>query len=150
MKCLIIYTSKHKGNTKKVALEMADELKCEAKTVEDVNPSELDNYELIGIGSGIYAFGMDKKLKKLFKKVSQQKSKKVFLFSTSGDLNGIKYHKSMKKFLEKKGFAIIGEFNCPGAYTGWFFGKKNINIDRPSKVDLEKAREFVKEIIKKF
>lgn len=149
MKCIIVYVSKHKGNTKKIALAMAQEIKCEAKSVEEVSAEELEKYELLGIGSGIYAFGMDRGLKKLLKKIKNPKGQKVFVFSTSADLNGARYHKGMKKFLQRRGFSLVGEFNCPGAYTGWFFGKKSLNLDRPNEADLEKAKEFVESLVKK-
>ena len=150
MGCIIVYVSKHKGNTKKIALAMADEINCEAKSVEEVSVEELEKYDLLGIGSGIYAFGMDRELKKLLKKIKNPKGKKVFVFSTSADLNGARYHKGMKNFLQKRGFSFVGEFNCPGVYTGWFFGKKSLNLDRPNESDLKNAKEFVKSVVKKY
>lgn len=150
MGCIIVYVSKHKGNTKKIALAMADEVKCAAKSLEEVSVEELEKYDLVGIGSGIYAFGMDRSLKRLLKNIKNPNGKKVFIFSTSADLNGSRYHKGMKKFLQKKGFRLVGEFNCPGAYTGWFFGKKSLNLDRPNESDLKSAKDFAKSIVEKF
>lgn len=147
MKCIIIYVSKHKGNTKKVAQKLGETLNCEVKSVDEITPQELEKYQVIGIGSGIYAFKMDSKIKKLLKNTS---GKKAFLFSTSANLNGLKYHKEMKKFLTKKRFQIIGEFNCPGEYEGWFFGKKHLHIGKPSQEELERAQMFAKSIIEKF
>ncbi|WP_068347620.1 flavodoxin domain-containing protein [Kosmotoga arenicorallina] len=148
---MIAYISKHRGNTYKIAKVISNELGAEIKKAEEVAPEELLNYDLIGLGSGIYAFGMHGKIKKLLKKSGNGNGKKVFLISTSGDPNGSKYHKGVKKILEKKNFKLVGEFNCPGAYYPWLlFGKKGINADRPNSEDIEKAKEFAREIMEKW
>jgi flavodoxin len=65
MNAIIIYSSKHLGNTKKIALEIAS--KIDAKAI-DFNslPTDFDisTYDLVGIGSGIYARNFDNKLVK--------------------------------------------------------------------------------------
>lgn len=147
MSCIVVYLSKHRGNTKKIAQVIAEELKCEAKSADGVKPGELDQYDIIGIGSGIYAFRMDGRLKKLLKGLKDPKSKGIFLFSTSADPDGTKYHKGMKKFVEKLGLKLLGEFNCQGLYEMWFFGKKSWNHGRPNEDDLKKAREFASSIV---
>ncbi|MGB9614041.1 MAG: flavodoxin domain-containing protein [Fervidobacterium sp.] len=142
-KALVICVSKHRGNTLKIAKEIANVLECEVKRPDEVDLKTLTSYDVVGLGSGIYAFGMDRALKKIIKRFKDGQRKKVFIFSTSADLNGYRYHKGLKKLLEKRSFDIIGEFNCPGAYFGWFFGKKGgVNPDRPNDDDLKRAREF--------
>lgn len=147
---IIAYISKHRGNTHKIAKAISDELGAELKKVEEVTPEKLMSYDLIGLSSGIYAFGMHRKIKKLIKKIGNGNGKKVFLVSTSADPTGSRYHKGIKKLLEKKNFKLIGEFNCPGAYYPLLlFGKKGINTGRPNSEDIEKAKEFAREIIEK-
>lgn len=148
MSCVIVFVSRHKGNTKKVAEEIAKALGCEAKELTEVTPDEAMKHDVIGVGSGIYAFSMDKRLKRLFENVKDAGGKKVFLFSTSAGPDGKKYHKSLKKFLQKRNFVIIGEFNCLGEYSFWFFGRRTINPGRPNEEDIERAREFAREIQK--
>ena len=144
---IIICVSKHQGNTLKIANKMAEVLKCEVKGPKEISPEEILKYDIIGLGSGIYAFGMHRSLKRLIKKVKDGDGKKVFLFSTSADLDGKKYHKSMIRLLEKKNFNLIGEFNCPGSYFGLIFGKQGgVNPDRPDESDLNAAAEFARKM----
>ncbi|MFN3692162.1 MAG: hypothetical protein ACK4R7_04650, partial [Fervidobacterium sp.] len=103
-----------------------------------------------GIGSGIYMFGMDRKLKKILKALKRDRTnKKIFLFSTSADPNGLRYHRTMKKFLVKNGFTLIDELNCLGEFKGWFFGKKHLNIGKPGEEEIQKAKLFAINILSK-
>jgi len=52
MKTLVIYDSVF-GNTKKIAEEIAKEIKAEIMNVSEANPAELKNYELVIVGSPI-------------------------------------------------------------------------------------------------
>jgi len=146
---IIAYISKHRGNTYKITKVISDELGADLKKADETTPEELMNYDLIGLSSGIYAFSMDRKIKKLLKKIGNGNGKKVFLISTSADPNGSKYHKGVKKLLQKKNFKLVGEFNCPGAYYPLILFGKKLNANRPNSEDLEKAKEFAKEIVEK-
>jgi flavodoxin len=48
MNALIVYTSIHHKNTKKVAEEIAKELKADLQRAREVNPSSFNEYDLIG------------------------------------------------------------------------------------------------------
>jgi flavodoxin len=50
---LLIVYSYHHNNTQKVAEVMAKVLNAETKTPQQTNPDELQNYDLVGFGSGI-------------------------------------------------------------------------------------------------
>jgi len=107
------------------------------------------NYDLIGFGSGIYAFSHHKSLFEFLKKLVPVQKKKAFIFLTSGAPNGIIFHKKLRKELIKKGFEIVDEFNCPGLDTfGLFKLFGGINKGRPNDTDIQKAREFAKNFIK--
>ena len=54
MKGLIIYISVHHGNTEKVANIMANTLDASLLQVKQVDTSILEQYDLIGFGSGIF------------------------------------------------------------------------------------------------
>ena len=158
MKTLIIYISYHHQNTKKVAERMA--LILEAKLIEPemINPedieaiNELNTYDLIGFGSGIYMGLHHKKIINLVEKLPHFVGKKAFIFSTcGGDEKEIETnHDKLRKKLQEREFDIMGEFSC----KGWdSFGPLKllggINKDRPNEQDLKDAENFIKEIRKK-
>jgi len=145
MKTLVIYASIHHGNTKKVAEAMADVLKAGLITSKEANIRDLFNYDLIGFGSGIYAYRHHRTLLDLVDRLPVI-NKKAFIFSTAGMPN-LKYfaHSSLRGRLLKKGFKIIGEFCCKGFDT---FGPLKliggINKGRPNEKDLKNAANFAK------
>jgi flavodoxin len=54
MKSLLVLFSYHHKNTKKIANVFARVLDAHIKTPQQINPEELQEYNLIGFGSGIY------------------------------------------------------------------------------------------------
>jgi flavodoxin len=82
-KCIIIYESIYNENTLKLAKAMAQTLGCTLVTTDRALKMNLDIYEVIGFGSGIY-FG--KHHPKLFEVVAKLNSKvqDVFHFFEPG------------------------------------------------------------------
>jgi len=150
MKTLIIYISVHHGNTEKIAKEIARELDAKLLRPWEVNVSDLSEYDLIGFGSGIYFQKHHKALLNLLDKLPKAENKKAFIFSTSAVrkmrlLND--FDKPLKEKLLEKGFDIIAEFSCRGfnRYGPWkLIG--GISKGRPNEKDLEKARNFAKDL----
>jgi len=148
-KTLILYFSFHHKNTEKIAKAMAEVLEADLIEVTKAKPEMILNYDLTGFGSGIYAFSHHKSLFEFLEKISPVQ-KKAFIFSTSGAPKGIKFHKKLREKLIQKGFEIIDEFNC----LGWdSFGPLKIiggiNKGRPNESDIQKAKEFAKNLINK-
>ena len=54
MEALVVYVSYHHHNTEKVAKVIADTLKAEARTPEQIDPNSLSEFDVIGFGSGVY------------------------------------------------------------------------------------------------
>ena len=147
MKTLIIYQSIHHKNTEKIAKVLAEELKAELKKPSEIKPTDLDKYELIGFGSGIYDGKHHISLFKLLNSIKNQNSKKSFIFSTA-TIRYKKMHEALREELISKGFNIIDEFICRGfmdySFIRYFFG--GLNKKRPNEKDLKNAREFAKNI----
>ena len=146
MRPLIIYTSVHHGNTERVAKVIANVLNADLLQLKQVTTSTLEQYDLIGFGSGIYFGKHHKHLLNFVDMLPKVRNKKAFLFSTSG-LRKIRlihnFDKPLKAKLRLKGFDIIGEFSCRGLDTyraTKFVG--GVNKGRPNAEDLRQAEVF--------
>lgn len=143
MKTLIIYKSIHQMNTEKVAQVMAEAMNADLLKIEEVNPSMLAEYDLIGFGSGIYYGKHHTSLLEFVASLPEQ-NKTGFIFSTSGGALKI-MHRELRAALVQKGFTIRGEFTCPGfEMFGVFKLIGGFRKGRPNAKDLEKARVFAK------
>jgi len=54
MKSLIVCYSYHYNDAQKVAEAMVSVLEAQVKTPQQTNPDELQQFDLVGFGSGIY------------------------------------------------------------------------------------------------
>ena len=150
LKSLLVLFSFHHNNTEKIARVFAKVLDAPIKTPQQINPEKLQDYDLIGFGSGIYDFKHHKLLLDLADKLPKVTERKAFIFSTSGApvdsrvfRNTREFHTPLREKLKSKGYMIVDEFNCPGFNTNSFI--KNIgglNKGRPNAEDLKHAEEF--------
>jgi flavodoxin len=145
MKSLVVLVSYHHKNTQKIADVFAKMLEAQTKTPQETNPEDLQQYDLIGFGSGIYFGKHHKDLLDLVEKL-QATDKKAFIFSTSGDTRNVsKLHLSLRQKLESKGFKVVGEFNCAGFDTfGLLKLVGGIKKGKPDAEDIKNAEEFAK------
>ena len=151
MKCLIIYVSVHHGNTDKIARAMANALDADLLQVKHVDAGIVEQYDLIGFGSGIYFGRHHKSLLDIVCGLPLLRHKKAFIFSTSG-LRRLRFihdfDKRLKQALERKGLEIVGEFSCRGFDR---FGAAmilgGINRGRPHSKDLRRAQDFARALI---
>ena len=159
MKTLIVLVSFHHKNTEKIAQTMAGVLDAQIVTPQEVDPETLQEYDLVGFGSGIYDDKHHGSLLELADKLPQVFDKKAFLFSTSG-MSGeekiMRDHKPLKEKLTDKGYIILDDFNCRGFDTNtsfesgillsivsWFVQLiGGINKGRPNLQDLKDAEAF--------
>ncbi len=156
LNCLLIVYSYHHNNTQKVAEVFAKVLDAEIKTPQQINPEELQGYDLIGFGSGIYDYQHHTSLLELVDKLPQVSDKKSFIFSTTGApavfgesalVEGKEQHQNLREKLQSKGYTVIDEFICAGFNTNKFlkyFG--GINKGRPNEEDLKHAEEFAQNL----
>ena len=152
MKSLLVLFSYHHNNTEKIANVFAKVLDAEIKTPLQIKPEELQEYSLIGFGSGIYSAKHHKFLLDLTDKLPQVTNKKAFIFSTSaimGEAKVAQDHLLLRKKLQSKGYMIVDEFSCKGFNTNSFlklFG--GMNKGRPNSEDLKHAEEFAQNLKK--
>ena len=155
MKSLIVCYSFHHNNTQKVAQSMAKILDAPVKTPQQTNPVELQLFDLVGFGSGIFGEKHHEILLEFADKLPQVTNKKAFIFSTSfvgvdslffGKVTG-KFHTALREKLQSKGYTVVGEFNCKGFNTNRIYGRfGGMNKGRPNAEDLKHAEEFALKI----
>ena len=162
MKSLLVLFSYHHKNTEKIAKVFAKVLDAQIKTPRQINLEELQEYSLIGFGSGIYDTKHHKTLLDLADKLPKVTNRKAFIFSTSGWTRyTAENHSPLREKLQSKGYMIVDEFSCKGfdTYGGHkeanliekLMGRINklyggINKGRPNEEDLKHAEEFAQNL----
>jgi flavodoxin len=148
MKTAIVCKSVHHGNTLKVAEVMAEEMEADIYTPEEFADETLQQYEMIGFGSGIYNARPHRSLLARVKEIDDLSGKDVFVFYTSGFEKFpvlSSFETALTKELEQKGAHIAGTFSCRGFQTwGPFRFRGGRNKGHPDEEDLEDARTFAR------
>lgn len=153
MKSLLIVISYHHGNTEKIAGVFAEVLDGEIRAPKQVLPQELQEYDLVGFGSGIYDAKHHADLLEFADTLPQVIDKKAFIFSTSSmtsEAQVAEDHSILRDKLQSKGYRVVGEFGCKGFNTNSFlryFG--GMNKGRPNADDLRHAEEFARNLSQK-
>jgi flavodoxin len=151
MKSLIIYCSTYKGNTEKIAKIFAEKMSADLVNIKETKDIFVDNYDLIGFGSGVY---MESMAPQLFRCVDNLnlKNKNVFVFSTNGV--GMRYYnKKLIHRLEEKGANCKGSFACKGSFISKDFSENRIfgimskfAQHHPNRKDFSKAEMFINKL----
>ena len=150
MKSLLVLFSYHHKNTEKIANVIAKVLDAQIKTPLQIKAEELQEYSLIGFGSGIYGGKHHKLLLDLADIIPSVTTRKAFIFSTSamtGEAKVAKDHSLLREKLQSKGYMIVDEFSCKGFNTNSFmkyFG--GMNKGRPNAKDLKHVEEFAQNL----
>lgn len=152
MKALIVYYSSY-SNTEKIAKIFAKKINADLVNLKESSDVKVDNYDLIGFGSGVYKESMAPKLLDCAEKL-ELKGKKVFVFSTSG--LGMKfYNNKMRKIFKSKGAICKGSFACKGHYESIRNSKnkmfelfRKISEGHPNDKDIYKAEKFIENVVK--
>jgi len=161
MKSLLVLVSYHHKNTEKIAMVFAKVLHAKIKTPQQIHPEELQEFDVIGFGSGIYSDKHHKSVLDLVDTLPHVTNKNAFIFSTCGapmkfvEQNSAEFtryvaknHSTLKEKLQSKGYMIVDEFSCAGYNTNSFlklFG--GINKGRPNAEDLKRAEAFAQNLM---
>lgn len=155
MRSLIIFSSRYRKNTNKIAQCFAEKLESRMIDLKDMDSNDLidtEHYDLIGFGSGVYRENLAPELFALAEKIGV-KDKKVFVFSTSGV--GMKYYNNdLIRLLESKGADSLGSFACKGSFSPAEFTDKKLfdlmgrlSEGHPDTKDLKKAERFLERVL---
>lgn len=130
---------------------MANVLAADIIDPGEVTPDLIDQYELIGFGSGIYNRTFHPDLFGLIDRLAMQDHKAAFVFATSTSVWSAVFGPLTKK-LAQKGFRILGQFSCKGfmdyGIFRYVFG--GLNKGRPNSRDLTNAAAFARTLRETF
>jgi flavodoxin len=143
---LLVYKSVHHQNTAQIAREIASVLGADSGEPAECPYSRLAEYELLGIGSGVYYGRVHDQLFQWVRGLPENSARDfpVFIFTTSGlPMFAKLWHWPLKNVLTKKGYEVLGDFACRGFDTWgplWLTG--GLNRAHPDERDFQRAREF--------
>ena len=168
MKILIAYFSQS-GNTEKIAKSIFEGCQgqdVDIKPVKEVNPSTLNEYELVFLGSGIYASRVNKSLSDLIKSAAALPSKLVFFCSHASLDSYQDGFKVVKRNIKDTDVEIMGSWDCMGENIGIPEATRQAMLERlppeqrkqaeehqkrlkghPNEEDLENAKKFAQSIL---
>lgn len=115
MRAIVIYKTKY-GSTKTYAEWISEELGCEMKDAKDVNIEELENYDTIIYGGGLYAEAING-VSLITKNIETLKNKKIAIYSTG--ITPLEYRDYYDKLVIERNFkngvpACVKLFNFTG------------------------------------
>jgi flavodoxin len=147
---LIVVKSLHHQNTAKVAHAIAEVLQADVCSPEDIPASKAGQYDLLGIGSGVYFGAFHRDLRTWLRTLdSCTLSRSAFIFSTSG-LSCLYpvWHARSRRQLVSKGYRVIGDFSCRGWDTvGPLLFIGGLNRRHPDAYDLKRAADFARSML---
>jgi len=170
LKILITYFS-NTGNTEKIAKSMKDGLMdydLDLIHVKDVDPTTLSSYDIVFLGSGVYASRIDKSILIMIKKAVPDLPAKLAYFCTHASLNLYQEpFKRINNIIKEHNCEIIGEFDCVGENLGIPLDTQLAMLERlpedqrekakkdreringrPNEMDLENAKNFAISLVK--
>lgn len=145
-KTLLVYKSVHHQNTARIAHELAGVLGAECAEPAECPYSRLADFELLGIGSGVYYGRPHDEILQWVRGLPEEHAGhlQVFIFMTSGlPVLAKLWHWPLTALLAKKRFEVAGKFSCRGFDTWgplWLTG--GLNRKHPDERDLQRARKF--------
>ena len=124
------------GNTKMVAEAIAYALEVDCEDIQ----TPLQKADVLFLGASMYAFTVDKNIKKFVSSLTHEQVKTIVVFSTSA--SDTSTHKKIAKCLKDKEIKVYEKhLSIPGQFL-------KMNKGRPNEQDLEKAKKFAKELKK--
>lgn len=147
---LIITESIYNNQTKRLAVAMANEINCHCVTLDEAKLLNIDDYKVVGFGSGIYFGAHHPKMIEFVYKLSIR-NQKIFIFSTHGNPIVSNYHETLCLALIKRGRTVIGEFDTVGFDgTGPFLIYGGGHKGRPHEGDCKRARKFIQKLLPEY
>ena len=145
---VIIYASRHHGNTFKVIKAISEKYNVDLINATCQESADLSKYDLIGFASGI-DFGKFYQPIEQFIKENLPNKKNVFFIYTCAKQNN-HFTNTVTAIAKEKEAHIVGEFGCKGYNT---YGPLKIiggmNKNHPDEDDIKNALAFYEHILNK-
>ena len=136
MKFAVRYYTKT-GNTKKLAMAVADALGVEALPITEPIGERVD---ILFLGNSYYAFTIDPEVKAFVRSLDKRKVGGIVNFGSAAMLNST--FRKVKAEADKVGIPMVNrEFHCRGQFRG-------VHKGRPNEEDLSNAAEFAKSFLR--
>lgn len=148
MKTVIIYYSKHHGNTKKLLDAIQRSSEDEITLVDITTKAEINlkEYDRVGFASGIYYSKFAKGILKFAKEAALDGKDVFFIYTYGAEKAG--YTKAIREALSRKNVNILGEYGCFGFNTfGPFKLVGGIAKNHPDANEIENAIKFYNNLI---
>lgn len=141
MKTLIIYYSRHHGNTKKLIDAIAAQHDVTAIDATEAQTADLSGYDMVGFASGIYYSKFHKSVLEFAEQNLPEGKPVFFLYTYGAEKKG--YTKAITEAVSKSNAKIVGEYGCFGFNTfGPFKLVGGIAKGHPNQADLDGAVKF--------
>jgi flavodoxin/ferredoxin len=152
MKCIVIYFSQT-GNTEKVAKAIQKGMKqaaghCDIAKLKDVNPRRLYQYDLIGLGSSVIAWGEPGNVRAFISDMKFVGGKHAFYFATHGT-KAILLYPSVVPRMQQKGLTVIGWRDWYGDCILLYMPYPYPTAGHPDEIAIKEAEDFGKEMVER-
>jgi len=145
MKTVIVYSSIHHENTKKLAEAIAKSGDADLINAVNTEKADLTGYDRIGFASGIY-YGKYHKSILEFAEKNLPNGKNIFYMHTAGDPHE-NQNAAIKAIAESKGCRSLGTYFCRGFDSfGPFKLVGGINKNHPDEKEISDAVTFYQEL----
>ena len=145
MRTIILYASRHHGNTKK----LIDAVTTPDTTLIDVtktDTADLTPYDLIIFASGIYFSQFEKRVMAFVEKHLPAGKKTALLYTYGAKRDS--YINKITEAIQQKGSTVIGSYGCLGFDTfGPFKLVGGIAKGHPNADEIDGAVKFVKGLV---
>jgi flavodoxin/NAD-dependent dihydropyrimidine dehydrogenase PreA subunit len=151
-KSLVVFNSLS-GHTKKIAEAIHRGISeagasCTIAPLNETNPRDLGDYDLIGLGSLVLAFREPLNVTRFIAAMKGVDGKHAFAFCTHATLPG-NYMASVVPALIQRGLTVIGWNNWFGSCFYATAPKPYFTDGHPDEIDLKEAEEFGREMVER-
>ena len=151
IKGIVIYYSQT-GNTKKIAKAIhrgmnQTEGKHDIARLKDVNPRELTDYDLIGLGSPVIHARELPNVTQFINSMKELDGKHAFAFCTHGAIPGYYLARVVPAMIQRGGLTVIGWKDWFTAAYHPIIPKPYFTDGHPDATDLKEAEDFGREMV---
>lgn len=146
---LIVAHSVFHGNTLRMGYIMAKTLNCAIATPSDLQGYDISQYDVIGLGSGVYYTDPHPDLVSIAERIVPPQQ--VFLFASCGnpwfgDKSRIDYHRKLRKLFTERQVEVVGECLLQG-HACLFVPNASGAADMDIAVLEAESKAFIEELI---